>query len=133
MISVEVKWGSPGLKNFVIFPLGGQAQKMSTATPLVVSKPVPPSFTVVPCITTVSTLLVAKLGSLLDGARPIPLIVLIVGMPARGSPCSSADIVLDFWKPLSVLTTCTDANPCPRGMVSGTTTVIIVEVWGFSC
>src|SRR5579885_2644056 len=40
-------------------PLGGQAQNTSTATPLVESNPLPPTFTGDPWVITVSTLLVA--------------------------------------------------------------------------
>ena len=57
---VAVRLGSSGnTKNGPTLPLGVQAQKTSTATPFFTSKPLPPSFTVVPCATTVSTLLEA--------------------------------------------------------------------------
>ncbi len=82
--------GSPGFrKNGPTLP-PAQAQNRLIATPLVVSKPVPPNVTTLPCNTTVATLLVAKSGSLLVGSRPIPSIVRIVGMPAAAEPCNSA-------------------------------------------
>jgi len=82
--------GSPGFrKNGPTLP-PVQAQNRLIATPLAVSKPVPPSVTAPPCNTTVSTLLVAKSGSMLVAARPVPSIVRIVGMPAAAEPCNSA-------------------------------------------
>ena len=51
--------GSPGLsRNGPTLP-PRQAQNKSIATPLTVSNPPPPNATIVPCFTTVSTLLVA--------------------------------------------------------------------------
>src|SRR5271156_2365061 len=49
--------------------------------------------------------------------------VWMVGMPSAGSPCRRAKAALDVLKPVSVLTTVTDANPFPSGMVSSRWTV----------
>src|SRR5271166_4419783 len=121
--ALALRPGSPGFrKNGPTLP-PAQAQNRSTATPCTVSKPAPPSFTVAPCTTTVSTLLVAKFGSELVAASPLPLISVKLGMPAAAEPCSRAGARLEARKPLSVLTTWTATKPCPRLTVGGTAMV----------
>src|SRR5262249_20650104 len=129
LICVGVRLGLPGLRKKVESLSPGQAQNRSTATPLTTSKAVPPSLTVVPWATTVSTLFVAKLGLSLVAASGTPLMLFRVGMPAVGDPCSRAKPRLEIWKPVSVLTTSTLTNPSPRLMVSGTATVSNTDVW----
>ena len=50
----------------------------------------------------------------------------MLGIPAAGSPWSRADAALEARKPLSVLTTSTDAKPVPSGVVRRNGTVIEV-------
>src|SRR5579885_2857247 len=70
----------------------------------------------------VSTLSMAKRGSRLVAARPTPLTLVRLGIPAAVEPWSSAAARLEDVKPLSVLTTCTSTKPSPRGVVGGTCT-----------
>ncbi len=82
--SDAVRPGSPGLrKNGPTLP-PGQAQNRSIATPWRCRSRCRPASPREPCVTTVSTLLVAKLGSLLVAASPLPLMLVMVGMPAGG-------------------------------------------------
>jgi hypothetical protein len=83
---LEFKPGSPGKrKNGPTFP-PGHAQKISAATPLIVSKPIPLTSTFFPGVTTVFTTSIAKLGSRLMASIGTAFIPVIVGMPEAGSP-----------------------------------------------
>src|SRR5581483_1635506 len=76
----------------------------------------------------VSTLSVANRGSRLVAAKPTPLTLVRLGIPAAAEPWSSAGARLDDVKPLSVLTTCTSTKPSPSGVVGGTFTSRAVAV-----
>lgn len=72
-----------------------QAQKISTATPLAVSNPIPPTVTVKPCWTTVATLATAIPGSVLSGEIGVELMAVMLGRPSAGLPWSSANTLLE--------------------------------------
>src|SRR5262249_12427635 len=91
---------APGLiGNGPTLPSPGQAQNTLTATPLVASKPAPSSFTMLPCFTTVWTLLVANCGWLLVAAKGTPLMPVRLGIPAAAEPCNSAEAALEALEP----------------------------------
>src|SRR5271155_2828022 len=90
----------PALRNcvFSLPPVSGQAQKTSTATPWVVSKPLPLITTELPCNSVVSTLATAKSGSRLVGASGSPSSPVMLGNPAAAEPCNRAKPGLDCGK-----------------------------------
>src|SRR5262245_15579620 len=85
-----LRFGLPVFRNMVGSLPPVQAQNTSTATPLLTSKPLPLITTASPWIRVVSTLAVAKLGSMLVAAKPWPSSPVILGRPAAADPCSSA-------------------------------------------
>src|SRR5262249_52992096 len=81
-----------------------------------------------PCLTTVSTLSTAKLGSALVADRPTPPTLVMVGMPSAAEPCKRPNARLEVTKARSVLTTSSDTKPCPKPVATGTSTARSVGV-----
>lgn len=103
VIAVELSPALPGLRKKGPTLPPEHTQKRSTAMPLVVSKPVPPRVTAMPCTTTVSTLATPMV--VLSAAIPTPLMPVMLGNPAAAEPSSSALAGWDGGRLESVSTT----------------------------
>ena len=109
LIDVAVRPGSPGLrKNGPTLP-PGQAQNRSTATPWVGVEAGAAQLHHAALRHDGLDVVGGVVGIAAGGGQTrLPLMLVMLGMPAAAEPCSRAKARLDARKPLSVLTTSTD-------------------------